>query len=47
MSENNKKLYRIDDGKMIAGVYAGLGEYFEIDAPIIRLGQTEIFPYNL
>lgn len=38
MSENNKKLYRTDDGKMIAGVCAGLGEYFGIDATIIRLG---------
>lgn len=32
-----KKLYRIEDGKMIAGVCAGLGEYFNIDVTIIRL----------
>lgn len=38
MSENNKKLYRVEDGKMIAGVYAGLAEYFSIDVTIIRLG---------
>ena len=38
MSENNKKLYRVKDGKMIAGVCAGLAEYFDIDVTIIRLG---------
>lgn len=37
MKENNKKLYRVEDGKMIAGVCAGLGEYFSIDVTIIRL----------
>jgi phage shock protein C len=38
MSENNKKLYRVEDGKMIAGVCAGLAEYFAIDVTIVRLG---------
>lgn len=38
MSENNKKLYRVEDGKMIAGVCAGLAEYFDIDVTIVRLG---------
>ena len=38
MSDNNKKLYRIEDGKMIAGVCAGLAEYFSIDVTIVRLG---------
>lgn len=34
---NNKKLYRIPSEGMIGGVSAGLGEYFDIDATIIRL----------
>ncbi len=38
MGENNKKLYRVEDGKMIAGVCAGLAEYFAIDVTIVRLG---------
>lgn len=38
MGDNNKKLYRIEDGKMIAGVCAGLAEYFSIDVTIVRLG---------
>lgn len=33
-----KKLYRIENGKMIAGVCGGLGDYFNIDYSIIRLG---------
>ena len=35
--DEKKKLYRVEDGKMIAGVCAGLGEYFNIDVTIIRL----------
>lgn len=32
-----KKLYRVENGKMIAGVCAGLAEYLNIDSTIIRL----------
>jgi phage shock protein PspC (stress-responsive transcriptional regulator) len=32
-----KKLYRVNEGKMIAGVCAGLAEYLDIDATVIRL----------
>lgn len=32
-----KKLYRIREGKMIAGVCNGLADYFDIDPTIIRL----------
>ena len=31
------KLYRSDDNRLICGVCAGLGEYFDIDPTIIRL----------
>lgn len=33
----NKKLYRVDEGKMIAGVCGGLAEYLNIDPTIVRL----------
>ncbi len=32
-----KKLYRINEGKMLAGVCTGLAEYFNIDVTIVRL----------
>lgn len=32
-----KKLYRSKEGRKIAGVCGGLGEYFDIDPTIIRL----------
>jgi phage shock protein PspC (stress-responsive transcriptional regulator) len=33
-----KRLYRIPDGAMIAGVCTGLGAYFQIDVTLIRIG---------
>ena len=33
----DRKLYRAEDGKMIAGVCAGLAEYFAIDPTLVRL----------
>ena len=32
-----KKLYRINEGKKLAGVCGGIAEYFNIDATLIRL----------
>lgn len=32
-----KKLYRVTEGDMIAGVCGGLAEYFDIDPTIVRL----------
>jgi phage shock protein C len=41
MSENNgqgtKRLYRRRDGRVIAGVCAGLAAYFDVDVTLIRL----------
>lgn len=33
----NKKLYRSTSNRMIAGVCAGIAEYFNIDPTIVRL----------
>ncbi len=37
-----KRLYRINEGKKIAGVCGGLAEYFEIDPTLIRLGWAVV-----
>lgn len=31
------KLYRSETNQMVAGVFGGLGEYFNLDATILRL----------
>ena len=33
-----KRLTRVENGKMICGVCAGLGQYFNIDPTLVRLG---------
>ncbi|OGR44653.1 MAG: PspC domain-containing protein [Elusimicrobia bacterium GWA2_61_42] len=33
-----KRLYRSNDNKVFAGVLGGLGEYFEVDPVLLRLG---------
>ena len=37
-----KKLYRSDTNSMLAGVCGGLGDYFGVDATLIRLGWVLI-----
>ena len=32
-----KKLYKLDNGKMLDGVCGGIAEYFDIDPTIIRV----------
>ena len=34
----DKRLYRIEEGKMLAGVCGGIAEYFNIDPTLVRLG---------
>lgn len=33
----NKKLYRIEQGKLIAGVCGGIADYLNVDPTVIRL----------
>ena len=33
-----KPLYKLREGRIISGVCAGLAEYFNIDATLVRLG---------
>ena len=35
---NKKRLYKVEDGKKIAGVCGGIAEYLDIDPTFIRLG---------
>ena len=37
-----KKLYRVNQGKVIAGVCGGIAEYFNIDPTVVRLGWAVI-----
>lgn len=32
-----KRLYRIEQGKMLAGVCGGIAEYFDVDPSFVRL----------
>ena len=34
----DKRLYRIEEGKMLCGVCGGIAEYFHIDPTLVRLG---------
>ena len=33
-----KRLYRVEQGKMLCGVCGGIAEYFDIDPSLVRLG---------
>ncbi len=35
-----KKLTRVPEGKMVAGVCTGLADYFSIDVTLVRLGAV-------
>jgi len=38
MRRKQRRLHRSDDGKIFGGVTVGLGEYFDIDPVIFRVG---------
>lgn len=37
-----KKLYRIEEGKMLCGVCGGIAEYLNMDPTIIRLAMAAV-----
>ena len=37
-----KRLYKIEQGKMVCGVCGGVAEYFNIDPSLIRIGWVVI-----
>jgi phage shock protein C len=40
---NTKKLYRSNSDRMIAGVCGGLGQHFDIDSTLLRIGFVVLF----
>lgn len=40
MNYSNKRLYKSDREKMVAGVLGGIAEYFGIDPTLVRLGYV-------
>lgn len=34
----SKRLYKVEEGKMLAGVCGGVAEYFNIDPSMVRIG---------
>ncbi|MEG1857457.1 MAG: PspC domain-containing protein [Pseudoflavonifractor sp.] len=44
----SKKLYRVEQGKMISGVCGGVAEYFNVDPSLVRiLWAALIFAWSL
>jgi len=41
-----KKLYRSEKNRILAGIFGGLGEYFNIDATVLRLGWLLVFVFT-
>lgn len=37
-----KKLYKSKENKVISGVFGGIGEYYEVDPTVLRLGYIAI-----
>ncbi|MCI7179209.1 MAG: PspC domain-containing protein [Schaedlerella sp.] len=42
-----KKLYRSRSNRMLCGVCGGVGEYFNIDATLVRLGMVLLSVFSL
>jgi phage shock protein PspC (stress-responsive transcriptional regulator) len=37
-----KRFYKIENGRMIAGVCGGIAEYFNIDPSLVRIGWAAL-----
>ena len=37
-----KRLYKVEQGKVICGVCGGIAEYFNIDPSLIRIGMVVV-----
>ncbi|WP_374685619.1 PspC domain-containing protein [Promineifilum sp.] len=44
---NEKKLVRVEEGRMIAGVCTGLARYLELDPTLVRLIFVLLFIFGL
>ncbi len=43
---NKRKLYRSNNDKALAGIFGGLGDYFDIDSNLLRLIGLLIFVFS-
>jgi phage shock protein C len=41
-----KKLYRSEKNRILAGILGGLGEYFDVDPTVLRLGWLLVFVFT-
>jgi phage shock protein C len=41
-----KRLYRSSENKILAGVFGGIGEYFEVDPTLLRLISLVIIVFT-
>lgn len=41
-----KKLYRSEKNRVLAGIFGGLGEYFDVDPTVLRLGWLLVFVFT-
>ena len=41
-----KNLYRSKKNKILAGIFGGLGEYFDIDPTLLRLAWLLVFVFT-
>lgn len=43
---SNRKLYKSKDNRVLAGVMGGIGEYFNIDPTLLRIGYIFISVFS-
>jgi len=41
-----KRLFRSRENKILAGIFGGLGDYFDIDPTVLRLGWLLVFIFT-
>lgn len=41
-----KRLFRSRENKVLAGIFGGLGDYFDIDPTVLRLGWLLVFIFT-
>lgn len=41
-----KRLYRSEKNRILAGILGGLGEYFDVDPTVLRLGWLLVFVFT-
>ena len=46
MKTYEKKLYRSEDNKIVSGIMGGLGEYFDIDPVLFRVGYLALSAFT-